>query len=77
VNAAILVTILATNAVGLATAVTTYLSTRRRIDDVHTLVNNRSDRQDARIDQLTGTLTGADVPVPPRPGLDEAGERLA
>jgi hypothetical protein len=77
VNAAILVTILATNAVGLATAVTTYLSTRRRIDDVHTLVNNRSDRQEARIDQLTGTLTGADVPVPPRPGLDEAGERLA
>jgi hypothetical protein len=76
VNTALDLVILATSLVGLATAVITYLSTRRRIDDVHTLVNNRSDRQDARIEQLTGTLTGADVPVPPRPGADEAGEKL-
>jgi hypothetical protein len=38
------------------------------IAQVHDLVNARSDRQDQRIDQLTGTLTEADVAVPARPG---------
>jgi hypothetical protein len=39
------------------------------IAQVHDLVNARSDRQDKRIDQLTGTLNDADVTVPDRPGV--------
>ena len=38
--------------------------TKQDIADVHTLVNTRSDKQDARIDQLTGTLNTAGIPVP-------------
>jgi hypothetical protein len=37
------------------------------IAQVHDLVNARSDKQDARIDQLTGTLNEANVSVPDRP----------
>ena len=37
------------------------------IAQVHELVNDRSDKQDARIEQLTGTLTDADVAIPDRP----------
>ena len=35
------------------------------VADVHTLVNARSDNQDERIEQLTGTLTEAGMSVPP------------
>jgi hypothetical protein len=69
-------------AVVLAGAVLGYLATRRSVgrvrddvgqvrDDVgqvHELVNNRSDRQDQRIEQLSGTLTDAGVDVPGAPG---------
>jgi methyl-accepting chemotaxis protein len=37
------------------------------IAHVKDLVNARSDRQDARIEQLTGTLDEANVSVPDRP----------
>jgi hypothetical protein len=40
---------------------------RRDVGQVHELVNNRSDRQDARIEQLSGTLTDAGVDVPKLP----------
>jgi hypothetical protein len=36
------------------------------IQDVHTLVNNQSDRQNARIDQLTNQLTDEGSQIPPR-----------
>jgi sensor domain CHASE-containing protein len=38
--------------------------TTAAVAQVHELVNSRSDHQDARIDQLTRTLTGAGVAVP-------------
>jgi len=41
--------------------------TTAAVAQVHELVNNRSDRQDGRIDQLTRTLTDAGVVVPPTP----------
>jgi hypothetical protein len=55
------------NAVVLVGAILGYLSTRKRVERVHRLVNNRSDRQDGRIDQLTATLTKAGVDVPKKP----------
>ena len=45
------------------------------VADVHTLVNNRSDQQDQRIEQLTGTLNTAGVDVPPNPA-SAAAERM-
>jgi hypothetical protein len=33
---------------------------------VHTLVNNRSDKQDARIEDLTTALATSDTEIPPR-----------
>jgi hypothetical protein len=41
--------------------------TSRKIDGVHSLVNEQLDTQIARSDQLTATLTDAGVEVPPRP----------
>jgi hypothetical protein len=38
---------------------------RDAIGEVHTLVNDRSNKQDARIEQLTATATHAGVEVPP------------
>lgn len=62
----------------------TYLGSRTRqqsiqsdVQGVHTLVNGRSDAQDARIDQLTSSLTGAGVSVPPTPAQSAADERLS
>jgi hypothetical protein len=62
-------------AVVLAGAILGYLATRRSVGrvrrdvgQVHELVNDRSDRQDQRIDQLTGTITGAGLDVPRPPG---------
>lgn len=46
------------------------------VADVHTLVNNRSDRQDKRIEQLTSTLTSHGVDVPAKPN-GAAAERMA
>jgi hypothetical protein len=50
-------------------AVLGFLSNRRGIGKVHTLVNDRSQKQDLRIEQLTHSLTesGTDVPDLPRP----------
>lgn len=70
-----LVLILATQGLALATGVVAYLSVRRRVGEVHTLVNSRSDRQDQRIEQLTGTLHRADVDVPDL--YPAAGERVS
>jgi hypothetical protein len=37
------------------------------VGDVHDLVNNRSQQQDDRIEQLGQTLTDSGVKVPPKP----------
>jgi hypothetical protein len=58
---------LAGNGVVLVAAILGFLSTRSKVQQVHTLVNSRSDKQDRRIDQLTATLTDADIRVPPKP----------
>jgi hypothetical protein len=58
---------LAGNGVVLVAAILGFLSTRSKVQQVHTLVNSRSDKQDRRIDQLTSTLTDADIRVPPKP----------
>lgn len=56
----------------LAVALLGFFETRRRIIEVHLLVNNQLDRQLSRNDQLTRTLTAAGVDVPekhdPPPG---------
>jgi hypothetical protein len=38
---------------------------------VHTLVNNRSEKQDLRIEQLTNTLKDSGTDIPNRPSLSE------
>jgi hypothetical protein len=40
-----------------------------RVEEVHTLANNLSDTQNARIDQLTASLTAKGIDVPPREAL--------
>lgn len=52
----------------LATVVFTYLATRGKVTRVHDLVNNASDAQVTRIDQLTQSLQGAGGIIPPAPG---------
>jgi len=39
--------------------------TEKNVKEVHDLVNNRSDRQDQRIEQLTDALNDSDTEVPP------------
>jgi hypothetical protein len=51
----------------LVTAVIGLRAVSRGIGKVHDLVNSQSDKQMERVDQLTRTLTAAQVPVPPRP----------
>jgi hypothetical protein len=70
-------------AVVLAAAILGYLGTRRSVrrvsrdvGHVHELVDGRSDRQEARIEQLTESLTGARVDVPVPPGGAEADEKI-
>jgi hypothetical protein len=65
---------LAGQAVVLTLGILGYLSSRKGVrgvkDDVavvHDLVNAHSDSQDRRIEQITQTLTGAGVAVPPTP----------
>jgi hypothetical protein len=43
---------------------------KTKVDDTHELVNARSDRQDARVDQLTAAVVdaGASIPAPPSRG---------
>lgn len=55
---------IATQVVGLATAVITYRLNRGRIREVRHLVNNQLDRQLDRNAELTATLTSAGVDVP-------------
>jgi hypothetical protein len=50
---------------------------RTDVAGVHTLVNNQLDRQLDRNAQLTRTLTGAGVDVPPSATAENEGERLA
>jgi hypothetical protein len=38
-----------------------------KIESVHTLVNDRSEKQDDRVEQLAGALSNASVTVPPSP----------
>jgi hypothetical protein len=49
-------------------------SVKSDVANVTHLVNSHADNQDARIGQLTRTLTGAGVDVPPTPA---AAERMA
>jgi hypothetical protein len=59
-------------------AVLGWLSTRRKVTEVHMLVNNQLDRQLKYNQELAAALTLAGVAVPPQeqPGSGEAGERL-
>lgn len=50
------------------TAVFGYLSTRRKIREVHVLVNSQLHTVLDRVTQLTETLQDADVDVPEPPG---------
>jgi hypothetical protein len=42
----------------------------------HSLANNMLDRQMDRNDQLQRAMRAGGIDVPPRPGSDEAGEKL-
>lgn len=61
----ILISVLGSGALTFGTALLTFLSTRNKIRDVHTLVNNQHDDLTNRVDQLTTQLTDSDVAVPP------------
>jgi hypothetical protein len=52
------------DAVVLAAAVLGYLSTRRKVGEVHSLVNNQLDRQLTYNGKLAAALTAAGEPVP-------------
>jgi hypothetical protein len=58
-------------------AVLGWLSTRKKVTEVHMLVNNQLDRQLKYNQELAAALTAAGQPVPPQSGGGEAGERLA
>jgi hypothetical protein len=60
-------------------AVLGWLSTRRKVTEIHMLVNNQLDRQLKYNQELAAALTAAGQPVPPQAqaGSGEAGERLA
>lgn len=49
----------------LVTTVIGFIMTTRRVQDVHVLVNKQLSDVLARVAQLTDTLHGAGVPVPP------------
>ena len=51
---------------GLVTAVGIFI-VRTRVEKVHLMVNSRQDRMEARIEQLSNSLRGADVAVPTEP----------
>lgn len=53
--------------VTLVTVVLTYLSTRRKVGDVHTLVNQNNDDLRARVDQLGQTIQETGGKIPPTP----------
>jgi hypothetical protein len=62
-------TILSAGVAALA-AVLTFIrtgETRRKVDEVHVLVNDRLDRALERIGQLGGALESAGVDIPPKP----------
>jgi ABC-type uncharacterized transport system substrate-binding protein len=45
------------------------LMSQKRMSEIHVLVNNKHDKLDARIDQLTAALTEAGVAIPAREDL--------
>jgi hypothetical protein len=59
------------------TAVIGFLQTRRKLTEIHVLVNSQLHDVLTRVTQLTGTLEAAGVDVPDPPGHGEQGERLA
>jgi hypothetical protein len=68
---------LATAVVVLATAVATgatavvSLRTRRRVQEVHVLVNSRMQDMELRVRDLTAALTAEGMPVPPARDREE------
>jgi hypothetical protein len=50
------------------TSVVGFLSTRRKVAEVHVLVNSQLHDVLDRVAQLTGALEHAGVDVPPKPG---------
>lgn len=50
-----------------ATSVVGFVSTRRKVSEVHVLVNSQLHAVLERVTQLTAELERADVPVPPPP----------
>jgi|HubBroStandDraft_1064217.scaffolds.fasta_scaffold15366_5 hypothetical protein len=65
------VTALITAVKGVIPLLRTARETKAAVGEVHELVNNRSDRQDARIEQLEHGLRDAGSAVPDRPALPE------
>jgi hypothetical protein len=50
-----------------ATSLVGFISTRRKVAEVHVLVNSQLHTVLERVAQLTAALHSADVPVPPAP----------
>jgi outer membrane murein-binding lipoprotein Lpp len=74
--------------IGLVTAaillVNTYLTRRNgqkadqvgtAVSEVHDAVNNTAQEQNARVEQLSASLTEAGAPVPPRPPIADPPEK--
>lgn len=69
---------LATALVVLVTAVITLVLTfrnRKRVQEIHVMVNQQNDDLNERIDQLTSALVAGGVGIPPRQDLGQGKDR--
>jgi hypothetical protein len=62
------------SAATVATVVITWLSTRGKVREVHTIVNSQRDTLLARVDQLVQSLEKAGIDIPDKPGSNVDGK---